>query len=190
MRRDGLRFRTRCALSLCSWRGRIRAGGTGGSRASCWAWGTGWGGDDPPDPGRCRARPRASAGIAHLAQFLTTQASGILACDFLHVGTVPLQRLYMLFVLEIGVQRDPLPRRAQPPPRLDSGCRPVRERGVRPLRFHRERRVPVRGPGSCGPRPIAGDPPGRLRRREPIPRPGSRPRHHPRPPPHPATHRG
>ena len=36
---------------------------------------------------------------------MASQASAILSCDFLHVDTVFLNRLYVFFVLEIGTRR-------------------------------------------------------------------------------------
>ena len=38
-------------------------------------------------------------------QFLSTQAEGILACDPLHVDTIGLTRIHLLFLMEIGTRR-------------------------------------------------------------------------------------
>jgi transposase InsO family protein len=49
--------------------------------------------------------PRPAAAGPTWRQFLTAQARGILAADFVHVDTVLLRRLYALIVIEHGTRR-------------------------------------------------------------------------------------
>ena len=53
------------------------------------------------------------------SEFLRTQATTVLACDFFTVGTVLRRRLYVLFFIEVDTRRNTSP--ASPPTRSGSG---------------------------------------------------------------------
>jgi putative transposase len=58
-------------------------------------------------------------------QFLTTQARGILAADFIHIDTVLLRRVYALIIIEHGTPPRPSGRHHRPSGRrLDNPSRP------------------------------------------------------------------
>jgi len=54
---------------------------------------------------RCGIDPAPRRASLTWQQFLAAQAEGILACDLFHAETVLLQRLYVLFVLEVSTRR-------------------------------------------------------------------------------------
>jgi transposase InsO family protein len=56
-------------------------------------------------PAGQRAPAGAATGFHHLPSFLRRQAAGIVACDFLTVDTVFLQRLYVLFFIQLHTRR-------------------------------------------------------------------------------------
>jgi putative transposase len=57
------------------------------------------------DPSDCRRRPAPRRNGPTWSQFVTDQAKAILACDYFHVDTVGLRRVYILFDMEIGIRR-------------------------------------------------------------------------------------
>jgi putative transposase len=96
----------RSATSCCGWRARTRAGATSGSRASL----NGLGISISATTVRKILRqagigPAGKRSALSWRAFLRAQGASILAVDFFTVETISLQRLYVLFFIELGNRR-------------------------------------------------------------------------------------
>jgi putative transposase len=80
-------------------------GAPAGARRARHAWPPDRGLHGVADPARRRDRPAPRRAGPTWKQFLTAQARGILAVDFVHVDTVLLRRLYALIIIEHGTRR-------------------------------------------------------------------------------------